>query len=60
MIPKLLEEQIERMENEIAWRQCFLDEVFGLVWFAEEPFTMTKHYKELKEICQRYGMDSKK
>jgi hypothetical protein len=53
---KLLHDHIERQEDEIAWRQSFIDEVFALVHFAEKPLTMTKHFKQLKEICLRYGI----
>ena len=54
---KLLHDHIQRQENEIAWRQSFIDEVFKIVHFAEKPFKTTKQYKKLREICLRYGIE---
>ncbi len=49
--------EVAKLENDIAWRQSFIDEIFTLVHFAEKPLTMTKHFKQLKKICKRYGME---
>jgi hypothetical protein len=56
---RLIDQHLERI-REIAWRQSFIDEIFALVHFAEKPLTMTKHFKELKEICLRYGIEGNK